>query len=233
MSGAATDLEPDLEQEKAAWHERWQDGRTGFHNDAVNPHLARFWPGFGLPAGARVFVPLAGKSLDLLWLAEHGYRVVANELSPLAVEAFFGGAGIMPSRRHAGPFEIWSHGLITILCGDYFALDAAVTGRLDACYDRAALVALPPALRRRYMERQALLLPAGAPVLLIGLDYPQEEMEGPPFSVPQAEVRDLAAGRFAVEVLASGMDMLADNRRFAERGVTRMEETVYRLVRSG
>jgi len=233
MSGARRDLEQQFEHDKAAWHERWQAGKTGFHNDTVNPHLADYWPGFGLPAGSRVFVPLAGKSLDLLWLAEHGYRVVANELSPLAVEAFFEGAGIKPSRRHAGAFEIWSHGLITVLCGDYFDLDTAVTGRLDACYDRAALVALPSTLRRRYIERQAMLLPAGAPVLLIGVDFPQEEMEGPPFSVPQGEVRALAAGHFAVEVLASGMDMLADNQRFAERGVTRMEETVYRLVRSG
>jgi thiopurine S-methyltransferase len=222
-----------LERDKAAWLERWEEGRTGFHNDRVNPRLAEHWQGFGLPAGSRVLVPLSGKSLDLLWLAEHGYRVVANELSPLAVEAFFDGAGMRASRRHQGAFEIWSHGLITVLCGDYFDLEPAVVGRLDACYDRAALVALPPALRPVYMEHQAGLLPAGAPVLLIGVDYPQPEMEGPPFSVTEAEVRRLAAGRFEVEVLAAGLDMLADNPRFAERGVTRMEETVYRLVRSG
>jgi len=225
--------ETDLEQEKGAWIRRWQEGRTGFHNDTVNPHLAQHWPDFGLPAGARVFVPLAGRSLDLLWLAEQGYRVVANELSPLAVETFFDGAGITPARRHQGAFEIWSHGLITVLCGDYFDLEPAVTGRMDACYDRAALVALPPALRPLYIERQAGLLPAGAPVLMIGVDYPQQEMEGPPFSVPEAEVRRLAAGHFEVEVLAAGLDMLAGNRRFVERGVSRMEETVYRLVRSG
>ncbi len=233
MTGTTTDLERDIEQDKSAWLERWQAGRTGFHDDTVNPHLAEYWPGFELPAGSRVFVPLAGKTLDLLWLAEQGYRVVANELSPLAVEAFFDGAGIMPARRHAGPFEIWSHGLITVLCGDYFDLDPAVTGRLDGCYDRAALVALPPELRRLYIERQAGLLPAGAPVLLIGVDYPPQQMEGPPFSVPQSQVQELAAGRFEIEVLAAGMDMLAHNQRFVERGLTRMEETVYRLVRRG
>lgn len=225
--------EEELEQDRAAWLERWQEGRTGFHKESVNRHLVEHWPGFGLPAGARVFVPLAGKSLDLLWLAEQGYRVVANELSPLAVESFFAGAGITPARRHQGAFEIWSHGLVTVLCGDYFALEPALTGRLDACYDRAALVALPPELRPAYMRHQAELLTAGAPVLLVGLDYPAHEMEGPPFPVPQEEVRELAAGRFEVEVLAEGLDMLADNQRFAERGVTRMEETVYRLVRNG
>jgi len=220
-----------LERDKAAWLERWAEGETGFHNDWVNPRLAEHWPGFGLPAGSRVLVPLSGKSLDLLWLAEHGYRVVANELSPLAVEAFFEDAGIRPSRRHQGAFEIWSHGLVTVLCGDYFNLEPALVGRLQACYDRAALVALPPALRPAYMKHQAGLLPPGAPVLLIGVDYAQREMDGPPFSVTEAEIRELAAGRFEVEVLASGLDMLADNPRFAERGVTRMEETVYRLVR--
>ena len=229
----ATAVEQELEKDRAAWLERWEEGRTGFHNDSVNRHLAEHWPRFGLPAGARVFVPLAGKSLDLLWLAEQGCRVIANELSPLAVESFFAGAGIAPARRHQGAFEVWSHGLITVLCGDCFALDPALTGRLDACYDRASLVALPPELRPAYMRHQAELLPAGAPVLLIGVDYPAHEMEGPPFSVPQEEVRDLAAGRFEVEVLAAGLDMLTDNPRFVERGLSRMEETVYRLVRSG
>lgn len=233
MRGPASEPGQDLESDKAAWLDRWRAGKTGFHNDRVNPHLAEYWPEFGLAAGSRVFVPLAGKSLDILWLAEQGHRVVANELSPLAVEAFFDETGIAPSRRHAGPFEVWSHGLITIFCGDYFDLEPAITGPLEACYDRAALVALPPALRRHYMEHLAGLLPLGVPVLLIGLDYPPEEMEGPPFSVPQAEVRELAAGQFAVEVLAAGRDTLADNPRFAERGVSRMEETVYRLTRGG
>lgn len=221
----------DRKGELAAWHERWAEGRTGFHNETVNPRLLQWWPELGLPAGSRVFVPLAGKSRDIIWLAGRGHRVVANELSPIAVAACFEEAGIQPARRHAGAFEIWSHGLITVLCGDYFALESAVTGRLDAAYDRAALVALPAALRPAYVERLAGLLAPGAPVLLVGIEYPPEEMQGPPWPVPEAEVRELAAGRFDVTVLEAGLDMLADNARFRERGVSRMEERVYRLDR--
>lgn len=219
------------EHEQTAWLERWREGRIGFHQPEVNAHLVQWWPQIGMPAGSRVFVPLCGKSQDLTWLAGRGHRVVGSELSPLAVSAYFEEAGIAPARRHAGAFERWSHGLITVLCGDFFALDPAITGRLDACYDRAALVALPASLRPRYIEKLAELLAPGAPVLLIGLDYPPAEMEGPPFPVPEAEIRQLAADRFRVSVLAAGTDMLADNPRFAERGLSRMEETVYRLDR--
>ncbi|MEJ2602189.1 MAG: thiopurine S-methyltransferase [Gammaproteobacteria bacterium] len=221
----------DSEREHAAWLERWEEGRTGFHQAEVNPQLERWWPQLGLPAGSRVFVPLCGKSHDLTWLAGCGYRVVGNELSPLAIAAYYDEAGIVPARRHAGGFQLWSHGLVTIVCGDFFSLEPAVTGRLDAAYDRAALVALPADLRPRYVEKLAALLRPGAPVLLVALDYPAGEMDGPPFPVPDAEVHELAAGRFDVTVLASRMDILAANPRFAERGLSRMEETVYRLDR--
>jgi len=79
------------------WHQRWQHGETGWHQDEVNLHLQEHWPRLGVRPGEKVFVPLCGKTLDLLWLAGQGLQVLGVELSPIAVEAFFGENGL--SRR--------------------------------------------------------------------------------------------------------------------------------------
>ena len=78
------------------WLQRWNEGRIGFHRGEVMPLLEKHWPGLNVPADGRVFVPLAGKSLDMHWLAAQGHRVLGAELSPLAVQAFFAEAGLEP-----------------------------------------------------------------------------------------------------------------------------------------
>jgi thiopurine S-methyltransferase len=65
--------------------------------------------------------------------------------------------------------------------------------------------------------------------LLLTLDYPQAEMDGPPFSVPDAEVRVLYEARWEIDTLET-RDVLANEPKFAARGVTRMSTTVYRLT---
>ncbi len=72
------------------WLERWRTRQVGFHQPTPHSALDRWWPTLGVPPGARVYVPLCGKSIDMVWLAAHGHRVVGSELSPLAVEEFFG-----------------------------------------------------------------------------------------------------------------------------------------------
>src|SRR5690606_3494808 len=78
------------------WHQRWSDQQIGFHQSTPTPLLLEHWPALGLPAGAQVFVPLAGKSLDMAWLAAQGHRVLGVELSPLAVAQFFAEHGLQP-----------------------------------------------------------------------------------------------------------------------------------------
>ena len=71
------------------WHQRWSENQIGFHQSAPTPLLLKHWPTLGIAPGAQVFVPLAGKSLDMAWLASQGHRVLGVELSQLAVEQFF------------------------------------------------------------------------------------------------------------------------------------------------
>ena len=67
------------------WHKRWQIGQIGFHQSAVDRHLKRYWPDLGLAGHSRVFVPLCGKSLDLVWLREQGHFVAGVEISATAL----------------------------------------------------------------------------------------------------------------------------------------------------
>ncbi|MDO9106863.1 MAG: thiopurine S-methyltransferase [Methylovulum sp.] len=154
-------------RDNVLWLQCWRDRRTDFHQHAVNPLLAKFWPKLALAQGSRVFVPLCGKSLDMIWLAGQGYAVVGVELSPIAVRAFFSENKLKPVRRQRGQFTLWQHANISILCGDYFALTQADLGRIDTVYDRAALTALPEDLRKQYVGQLGRIVPETAQVLLL------------------------------------------------------------------
>ncbi|NBA98544.1 thiopurine S-methyltransferase [Pseudomonas sp. R5(2019)] len=210
------------------WHKRWESGQIGFHLGHVNPLLLAHWPGLGLPAGARVLVPLCGKSLDLAWLASQGLRVLGVELAQKAVEDFFREHGLTPERSQQGAFEVFRAGSVELWCGDVFALTAEDLADCVGLYDRAALIALPPPMRQRYVQHLATLLPEQCKGLLITMDYDQAQIEGPPFSVPDDEVQALMAGRWQVTELQCE-DILGESWKFVQAGVSRLQERVYRL----
>ncbi len=206
------------------WLDHWRRNQIGFHQKNFNGHLVNCWHALGMQPDARVFVPLCGKSRDLIWLSEQGYSVVGCEISGIAVESFFKEASLEPQQAADGPFQRWSAGSIEILLGDFFSLSRNCVGWFDAVYDRASLVALPETMRPRYARKIAELAPAGTSMLLITVEYPQHERHGPPFSVPESEVRDLFGGMADVELLQSTPDPGA-----AGRGLSGLTERVYRL----
>lgn len=225
------------------WLGRWRDGRTGFHegqpNDLLVHHAAR------LAGRRRVLVPLCGKSEDLAFLAARGHDVIGVELAEQAVQAFFAEHELAPSIARRGPFAAYEvgpgavpmdpgaaataeptaaptarqAGAITLLAGDFFAVTPELLGPVDALYDRAALIALPPELRPRYVARLGALVPAAAPALVITLEYDQAVMAGPPFAVLEPELRGLYAGA-AVELLEERAATVA---RCAQLGVPMSE----------
>ena len=212
------------------WLQRWHDDDIGWHHGEFNPYLLRFWPQLQVSEIRRVLVPLCGKSCDMVWLAQQGYSVVGVELSPVATAAFFSDQSLEPRRQPLGPFEQWQAGPYEILCGDLFRLQSDQLGQVDALYDRASLVALTPDQRDGYARLLARLLPQGCPLLLVAMEYTQQEMEGPPYSVPQQEIERLFGTDFDYRLLHSG-DLLKETDRYGERGLSRMLEQVYLLRR--
>jgi len=212
------------------WLERWRTGQIGFHQSSVDRSLRRYWPRLGVGAGARVFAPLCGKSLDLLWLRDQALEVLGVELAAAAVESFFLENGLAARRRVEGSFDVYEVPRLRLLRGDFFALTPAILGRVDAAYDRAALISWAPALRDGYVAQLAQLITPGTPMLLVTLEYPQSQMSGPPFAVPGEEVSRLFARAFEIRELAR-QDILAHEARLRAKGVTALSEVCYQLVR--
>jgi thiopurine S-methyltransferase len=212
------------------WLRRWREGRTGWHKDGVMPLLQEYWPTLVVPRGTRVLVPFCGKTLDMIWLAEQGLRVLGVEVSPLAVEQFFAENGLNPETRETADGVHYTAGNIEIIQGDLFDIDAATLGDCRAVYDRAAIIAQPPDQRARYAAEVYSRLPTGCRALLITLEYPQSEMEGPPFPVDEAEVRRLFDDQWQIETIER-RDILEAQPGFAKQGVTALSTAVYRLTR--
>ncbi|MEO8490679.1 thiopurine S-methyltransferase [Pseudomonas sp.] len=212
------------------WQERWARNQIGFHLPDVNPYLQRHWSQLALAEGARVLVPLCGKSLDVMWLASLGHRVMGVELSEQAVEAFFDEQWLTPRISGQGAFKVYQADSIELWCGDFFALGAEAVAGCSALYDRAALIALPPLMRAQYAEHLTTLLGSGCQGLLITLDYDQAQKAGPPFAVMDDEVKVLFGTHWGLNVLEE-QDILGESWKFVQDGVTRLEERVYQLTR--
>ncbi|UPQ81482.1 thiopurine S-methyltransferase [Pseudomonas knackmussii] len=215
------------------WERRWSRNEIGFHLNEVNPYLRRHWPAIGLSNGTRVLVPLCGKTLDMAWLAEQGFAVLGVELSERAVEDFFAEQGLTPEVAVQGEHALYRAGALEICRGDFFTLTQSDVSDCRALYDRAALIALPAEMRQRYAEHLTKILPKSCQALLITLDYEQSQMSGPPFAVSEGEVRQLFGAHWDIERLER-VDALDDegNWKFLQRGLTRLEESCYRLVRN-
>jgi thiopurine S-methyltransferase len=212
------------------WTSRWEQNDIGFHKQEVHHALIRHHDRLNHQPGDSVLVPLCGKSVDMVWLYEHGFRVVGTEFSPIAVETFFDENNLKPARRTGTRFDHYTAKGVELLCGDHFALQRSDLNGALAVYDRAALVALPPDLRRRYATLLTLLLPPAARILLVSYDYNQDEISGPPFAVPQTEISDLFGSGFDIELL-DRRDVLESHQTLKSRGVTKINEFTSLLTR--
>ncbi len=211
------------------WLDRWECDDISFHQTDVNSYLSRYWPELKLVHGSKVFVPLCGKSRDMLWLNEKGHTVLGIELSKLAVQAFFQENNDTPHHETNDRFEVFRINDLSILCGNFFDLNKNDLATVNAVYDRASLVALPPKMRERYASHLMNILPPGTQILLITFDYPQSEMEGPPFAVSPDEIKQHYQQHADIRLLAQ-LDVLEQNPRFQERGLSRMQESIFLLT---
>lgn len=205
------------------WHAKWASNEIGFHLEDVNPLLIQYWPATNPSADENVFVPLCGKSEDLVWLATKHSDVQGVELSNIAVRAFFAEHFYTPLVIPLnGQHELFQFDELSIYTGDVFT---APVKPVDLVYDRAALVALPEEMRVDYVARIQSLLKPGGRILLVTLDYAQSEMAGPPFSVAEQEVRALFEGYQVTKLYRDDAD--ERHPKIAKRGLSRFAEEVY------
>ena len=209
------------------WRKRWQEKRIGFNQSAANPLLVEYIKHLDLSAGSRIFVPLCGKSIDMAWLAAQGYDVVGVELVETAVQDFFVEQNIQYtiSQHVENPAITCYQGqliegeerrTITLWVADIFTLTPTDIGPIDAVYDKAALIALPADMRKKYSEQIRQL--SGnvnksvsvdsidnnvAPQLLMTLNYDQSKKNGPPFSISGEQLQQYYGSHYQMCELAN------------------------------
>ncbi len=182
------------------WLERWEQNNIGFHKDVANPILIEHFSRLGLKPTQRLLIPLCGKSLDIGWSMSQGLHVVGAELSELAITQLFTELELKPQIKSAGDFKHYSAKQIDIFVGDFFSLSKKDVGHIDAIYDRAALIALPPDLRKKYAAH-LMKITNCAPQLLLTYEYDQSKMPGPPFCVTRDEVKALYQSGYEINLL--------------------------------
>lgn len=184
------------------WLGLWKRGRVPFHWPVANPLLVAHAAALRLAPGARVFVPLCGRSVDVGWLRARGFRVVGVELSELAVGQLFDTLGEAPGIADFGAVRRYAARDVEVFAGDVFDLTAEVLGQVDAVYDRAALIALPSAVRPRYAAH-VVALAGPVPQLLVGMESERAgQADGPPFVVTGDEIARLYTATHRPRLLA-------------------------------
>ena len=211
------------------WHARWQNNQIGFHEREANGQLIKFWKEIDVPENGHVFVPLCGKSLDLIWLRSQGYQVTGIEISPVAVSDFFKENNLKPTITQQGKFDRWEADGIAILLGDFFHLSGEDLASCDAVYDRASLIALPIEMRAGYVDHCFKVLPENIPILLITLQYQQNDMNGPPFSVTPEEVKSHYSQQKKIAHLHSE-EILHLLPGFRKKGLSELAENIFLLT---
>ena len=175
-----------------------------------------------------VFVPLCGKTLDLPWLARRTKKVVGIELVHKAVQEFFKENKLTYSIQKSGKLNLFSNDNIDLFQGDFFDLNKAQTSPFEAIYDRASIVAFDRSERQRYVNHLMSFLKPGGRILLITLEYDQNKMTGPPFSVPTDEIEWLYAPYGILKLLETS-DIFDE--RFRKNGLDGMLERVFQFIK--
>lgn len=205
----------------AFWKQRWDERQIGFHEGKPNDLLVSH---AGALAGRkRVLVPLAGKTVDMLFLASLGLEVVGVEGVESACREFFDEHGLPLVIEERDGFRAFNGGGVTLLCGNMFDATPARLGSFDAVYDRAALIALEPSTRARYLATVFALLEPRARVMLVTLAYDQAKIAGPPWSIPPDLARTLFDGFTVGDVVSRDVPRSA---KYVDAGVSKLEESL-------
>lgn len=211
------------------WQQVWNGDKIGFHRSDVNPLLIQYWPTLSAGQDEAVLVPLSGKSMDLVWLAQRHSSVYGSELIECAVASFFSENGLQPKRQTTEEHHWWQANNLTVIEGDFFTIPAE---SIDATvfYDRASLVALAEDQRSGYVAALMGMAPALKHGLLITLEYDPILAGGPPYSVSPSDVEALYGEHFEIKSLGSAPPERIPA-RMASLNTSSLVEHVFLLIR--
>ncbi len=215
--------------EKEFWLDKWTENSIGFHQSSYHPLLVKRIDCLETKGLEKtILVPLCGKTLDMIFLKEKGFKVIGSEFSEVACKDFFVENNIDFQMKTEGDFKVFESKMITLYCGDYFKLE--LTNKASYLYDRAAIVALDPKDRQRYAQKHSDLLVPTAKALVLCFEYDQSKCEGPPFSVEENLVTKYFKNDFDIELIEDS-EIEIGNPRMIKAGVSKASQKAYLLNR--
>jgi len=209
------------------WNERWLSNQIGFH--MINPHssLVEF---IDLFSGHRkVFVPLCGKSPDLIFLRNHGLEVIGIEFSEIAIKDFIKENNLNMKKNENAEMNFYEGEGVKIFQGDIFKLSSKDLSGITCCYDRASMVAFNEEERIRYAD---LLINKAQDLKLILaplFDYGDILDAGPPYSVTLQELNILYGKNFELLQLKTSDLSLKESKK--SLGATYEREVTWKFTR--
>ena len=212
----------------ADWLHFWENNETNWHSDTITQELVEYFELFELEPGDKVFVPLCGKSLDMIYIVNQGFSVVGVEISEFGIRQFFKENDLKYTFTKVDDFYLYSSENLEIYCGDFFSLTSKHLNNVKAVLDRKSLIALEPDLRQKYVKHLNDIISLGVRILLVTLHYPQHQMSAPPFSVDKSEVESLFSMTFETRELKSFND-LENESKLVRAGVDYINNAAYCL----
>ncbi|CAA6821003.1 MAG: Thiopurine S-methyltransferase (EC [uncultured Sulfurovum sp.] len=186
--------------ENSLWLQRWENREIGFNQNQPNSFMVKHFDNLNLETGTRVLVPLCGKSIDISWLLAKGHKVTGVELSEQAVIELFDELTMSPNISKIDGLILYSTENLEVYVADIFEINSEMLGKIDAIYDRAALVALTTEVRVNYTAHLRDIS-NHAPQLLLCFEYDQSLMNRTPYSVEESEVRKHYGEHYTLKLL--------------------------------
>ena len=215
------------------WHQVWREGRLGFDQTSVNRYLAEIFDDWLADGPHNVFVPLCGRSVDMAYIHSAGHSIWGVECVEQAILDFFNNLNLSPQSDFlANSIKCFRAERYRLFCGDFFSMKSKYfekEGSILKVWDRAALVALPVDLRRKYYQQIIDLSGDSLDWMCLLFTYQHPVIIGPPFSVDISEIKDIMVPQgYKIEVVAERC-IEPQNPKFKEAGVTQFYETLIRI----
>lgn len=191
--------------------------------------LETYWSSLQLAEGTTVLVPLCGKSLDLEWLVSQDHYVIGIDVSAKAINELIEWYDEPFEESSKGDFTCYKSDSMELWNGDVFKLQQRWIPAIDAVYDKAALIALPPEMRTAYAAVIKNLIQPHTQIFINCFEYNQDEMPGPPFAVFRDELKSLFGDQFIIKILHSH-SLFDELTNFHRRGLhSYLKEKIYHL----
>ncbi|XP_074843702.1 thiopurine S-methyltransferase isoform X2 [Carettochelys insculpta] len=178
---------------------------------------------------SKIYYPLWVSSNKL---ADMGHSVIGVEFSECALKEFFAEQNLsyseepIPGISGAKVFKSAS-GSISLYCCSIHDLSSTIVGKFDGIWDRGSLVAINPCDREHYANLMFSVMERSCCYLLVTVLYDANKHKGPPFYVPDSQIKSLF-GKFCEIKYLEKVDVFSDSHK--AWGLDYFLEVIYLLT---